>query len=53
MHGAITVLEAREAVKQAREAVKQGERMKVLTYLAIGYLPLTCTAVSSVPDDSC
>ena len=46
MHGAITVLEGREAAKRAQEAAKQSDSMKALTFLAIAYLPLTCTAVS-------
>ncbi|KAL9090058.1 MAG: hypothetical protein Q9159_002226 [Coniocarpon cinnabarinum] len=54
MHSTIAVLEAREAAKQARESVKQSERMTVLTYLAVAYLPLTCTSsiysMSVLPD---
>jgi hypothetical protein len=44
LHGATAVLEA-------RLAYQQGERIKVLTYLAIIYLPLGTSAVRSTPQN--
>ncbi len=45
MNGATAVLEA-------RVALLQGERIRILSYLATIYLPVTATAVSVLYEDS-